>query len=85
MPNVINSKLLMFADDTKLYCTIATPNDCNILQQDIDQISTWSNHSLMSFNFDECHVMTFAKPDGLYNYTMKKSDIPLLLNQCNEE
>jgi len=72
----------MFADDTKLYRTIASPNDCNILQQDIDQISTRGDHSLMS---DKCHVMTFGKSDGLYNYTMKKSDIPLLLNRCNEE
>jgi len=29
--------------------------------------------------------MTFGKSDGLYNYTMKKSDNPLLVNRCNEE
>jgi len=85
MPNIINSTLLMFADDTKLYHTITSPHDCNILQQDIDQISTWGDHSLMSFNFDKCHVMTFGKSDGLQSCSMKKSDNPLLLNRCNEE
>ena len=38
MPNVINSILLMFADDTKLYQTIDSPQDHNILQHDIDQL-----------------------------------------------
>ena len=38
MPNVINSILLMFADDTKLYRTIDSPQDHNILQHDIDQL-----------------------------------------------
>jgi len=60
------------------------PLHCNILQ-DIDQISTLDEHSLMSFNFDKCHVMTLGELDGLYNYTMKKFDYPLLLNRCNEE
>jgi len=51
MPDGINSTLLMFANDTKLYRTITLPHDCNILQQDIDQISTWGEHSLMSLTF----------------------------------
>ena len=60
--DVINSMLLMFADDTKLYQTIiSSPNDHNILQQDIDQISTWGKQFLMSFNTDKCHVMTLGR------------------------
>jgi len=70
---------------TPNFITLLPHHMTNILQQDIDQISTWDDHSLMSFNFDKCHVMTFGKSDGLYNYTMKKSDNLLLLNQCNEE
>ena len=41
MPDVINSMLLMFADDTKLYRTISSPIDHDILQQDIDRIGAW--------------------------------------------
>ena len=73
MPDVIKSMLLMFADDTKLYRTITSSYDCNILQQDIDHISTWGEQSLMSFNLDKCHVMTFGKSQRLYSYTMKKA------------
>ena len=38
MPDEINSMLWMFADDTKLYRTITSLNDNNILQNDIDSI-----------------------------------------------
>ena len=48
MPNVINSMLLMFADDTKLYRTIDSSQDHNILQNDIDQLCVWGDRSLMS-------------------------------------
>ena len=35
MPNVVSSDLYMFADDTKLYHTITSQSDCNILQLDL--------------------------------------------------
>ena len=34
MPNVVSSDLYTFADDTKLYRTITSESDCNILQKD---------------------------------------------------
>ena len=40
--------LLMFADATKLYRTISSPIDHDILLQDIDRVSTWGEQSLMS-------------------------------------
>ena len=79
MPNVINSMLLMFADDTKLYRTIDS-QDHNILQQDIDQLCVWGDRSLMSFNLDKCHVMSFRRTCEVYNYTMKKAAISLPMN-----
>ena len=77
----------MFADDNKLYRTISSPQDTNILQHDIYQISAWGEHSLMPFNLDKCHdhVMTFGNSCEEYNYAMKKSGTPLTLNRCNEE
>ena len=67
MPNVINSILLMFADETKLYCTIDSPQDRNILQHNIDQLCVWGDWSVMSFNLDKCHVMSFGKTCEVYN------------------
>ena len=83
MPNVINSMLLMFADDTKLYRTINSSQDHNILQNDIDQLFVWGDRSLMSFNLDKCHVMSFVRTSEVHNYTMKKAAISLPMNRCD--
>ena len=85
MPDVIDSMLLMFADDTKLYRTISSPIDHDILKQDIDRISAWGEQSLMSFNTDKCQVMTLGRSHEEYNYTMGKQGNSLLFNRCNEQ
>ena len=54
MPNVISSDLYMFADDTKLYCTITSELDCNILQQDLNNVINWGNMWLTNFNLPKC-------------------------------
>ena len=43
MPNVMNSILLMFADDTKLYRTIDSSQDHNTLQHNNDQLCVWGD------------------------------------------
>ena len=86
MPDVVNSMLLMFADDTKLYRTITSVHDSNALQQDIDSVSAWGEQSLMFFNLDKCHVMTFGRSQRHYSYTMTNVDgVPFPLQRCHEE
>ena len=80
MPNVINSMLLMFADDTKLYRTIDSPQDHTALQHDIDQLCAWGDHFSNVLNLDKCHVMTFGKSCEVYDYTMSKASISSFLN-----
>ena len=84
MPNVINYILLMFADDTKLYRTIDSSQDHNILQHNIDQLCVWGGKSLMYFNLDKYHVMSFGKTCEVYNYTMKRAAISLPMNRCDQ-
>ena len=74
MPDVVNSMLPMFADDTKLYRTITSVHDNDALQQDINNISAWGEQSSMSFNLDECHVMTFGRSQQHHSYTMMNAD-----------
>ena len=45
--SLVSSKLLVFADDIKLYHTIHSPEDYLILQNDIDVFLEWSNHWLL--------------------------------------
>ena len=39
LPDSVLSNLYMFADDTKLYHAIKSKDDCDILQQDLDNIT----------------------------------------------
>ena len=63
MPDVVNSMLLKFADDIKLYQGVSssTDHDNFYFIEDIDWISTWGEQSLMSFNTDKYHVMTLGR------------------------
>ena len=81
----MSNRLMMFADDTKLYRSIDLPQDHATLQHDIDQLCAWGDRSLMSFNLDKCHVMTFGKLGEVFNYIMKKAGISLSLNRCDQE
>ena len=42
MPEVVDSPVHMFADDTKIYIQITTQSDQEILQTDLKQLEEWS-------------------------------------------
>ncbi len=55
--NGLSCDAVMFADDVKIWRTIESPSDVQILQNDINQLSIWSQGGLMSFNTDTCVVL----------------------------
>ena len=50
LSSLVSSKLLMFADDIKLYHTIYSPEDCLILERDVNVLLKWLKCWLLSFN-----------------------------------
>ena len=56
----------MYADDIKLFKAIEGPNDVFKLQNDINNLVTWSKHSGLSFNFKKCKCFTFPEKEILY-------------------
>ena len=60
MPNVVSSDLYMFVDDTKLYRTITSESDCNILQQNLNNVIDWGNMWLTNFNLHKSKVLSFG-------------------------
>ena len=55
--NEIASKILKFADDTKLYGKVGSEEDISQLRQDLRRLVDWSTEWLMLFNVDKCKVM----------------------------
>ena len=61
LPEAVNSKMYLFADDTKILGEINNVQDAIKLQQDINTMERWSNDWLLRFHPGKCHVLTMGK------------------------
>ena len=57
----IKSTLRLFADDSIIYREILTPNDHQVLQQDLQALAEWSTDWLMDFNIAKCAVLNITR------------------------
>ena len=57
---MIGSDLFLFADDTKVFKSIFTKSDCDVLQDDINNMVNWMEESL-KFHPDKCVTMRVGK------------------------
>ena len=55
--NGVDSKVLKFADDLKIFRVIRGVDDQDVFQSDLDQLVKWSETWQMKFNFEKCKVM----------------------------
>jgi hypothetical protein len=77
LPASVHSSLtFLFADDSKCQKLIKSMNDCDLLQQDLDSIHSWSLSSQLSFNCDKSAVMSFCSAKR------KPLIFPYSLNDC---
>lgn len=72
LPENMSSTVRLFADDTIMYMTIQSPDDAKSLQQDLDELCTWSSKWLMELNARKCHSIsvTRKKTRSLHQYTL---------------
>ena len=61
MPEKVTSYMSLFADDAKLLRKITNGDDCNKLQEDLDEIHDWSRKWEMEFNKKKCHALRVGK------------------------
>ena len=73
LPEVVQSNIAIFADDTKLYRTIITSDDSNILQSDLDLLVEWCKVWQMNFNYTKCKHLFFGLNSPSRQYTMSSS------------
>ena len=75
MPEVVNNRIKLFADDSKLIGIIKNIKDRDFLQNDIDSVVKWSNDWFMTFNKDKCEFMEI--------YDGKSKTITDIINSSN--
>ena len=68
----IQSNIKLFADDSIVYREIKTADDQQILQNDLNTLTEWSNKWLMSFNIKKCAVLTITpkRSPKTHQYTL---------------
>ena len=87
MPDVVHSYIQMFADDTKVFKEIASPQDSHDLQSDLDALQKWSADWLLSFNAEKCKVLHVGNKgdDDVSKYSMIKDASNIELETTNLE
>ena len=78
LPDVVRSKIYLFADDTKILHKIQSIQDSIQLQEDINALSKWSNDWLLQFNLDKCHVLIQGKQRNVahaYHYQLNNHEL----------
>ena len=62
LPNLVDSDVYLFADDTKIFNIISKQQDIEQLQSDLYKLSDWSDTWLLKFHPDKCKHMHIGKP-----------------------
>ena len=84
----ITSKVLKFADDTKVFRKIKSDADRQHLQDDLNKLIEWSEKSEMLFNFGKCKCLhtghgnedaQYTMGDTVLNTTLKEKDLGLTI------
>ena len=64
----LTGKILIFADDTKLFRKVKEIGDKQKLQDDIDKLVKWSEKWQMLFNFGKCKCLHTGPGNTGMNY-----------------
>ena len=77
----INSEILLYTDNAKLYKVTKTVVNAQSLQEDLDKLNSWMSNWLMEINIDKSHKLMIGKPTIHYEYRL--GDLPI--TSCQEE
>lgn len=56
-----HTKILLFADDAKIFKTIHSVSDALALQFDFDVFSVWCTKNGMELNINKCSIISFSQ------------------------
>ena len=70
MPKNVDSPILIYADDTKVFRPIKDSADTDVLQRDLDALTAWSAMWQLPFNCAKCKVMHLGTSNPEHEYHM---------------
>ena len=69
IPKLVHGKIILFADDIKLWACVQNTQDCALLQRDLDALHEWSVANKIPFNGKKCKMLNIGKPIH-FNYML---------------
>lgn len=78
IPEVVNAKLKIYADDTKLY---DNHMKFRSLQEDLKNLEKWSRTWLLKFNELKCKVMHFGRNNTKHTYVLGNNELSKVSNE----
>ena len=66
---IVNSKIISFADDTRLYNSVSEVEDCDVLQSDLYTIYKWADANNMAFNSNKFKYVCFTPSESVSHST----------------
>jgi len=78
---VVQSNIILFADDAKMWRSINSIQDQKILQSDLDSLVKWSKIWLLRFNSNKCKVLHLGYNNKKYEYTMEETGVLQVLKE----
>jgi len=70
MPDLLDSLIKIFADDTKIYTSVENDENCLHLQTNLDRLVKWSQDWQLIFNSKKCKVLHIGKKNSQHEYIM---------------
>ena len=70
LPTIVKNSLVLFADNTKLFRCIKSPEDVRELHKYIYALFCWSKQWLLSFNITKCKVLHIGPHHYQIPYTL---------------
>lgn len=75
LPDVVESFVKIFADDTKFFREIESIEDHDSLQEDANKVFAWSEEWQLPFNVEKCKVMHYGGNNQDYSYSMNNTSL----------
>ena len=83
LPGLLSSRCLMFADDIKIWRTVNSDEDVNLLQEDLNVIEQWATSNRLPVNPDKSSVMRIGHGGLAPHYAMNGT--PLQVTDCTRD
>ena len=74
LPDCVQSKTRLFSEDCILYRRIKSQQDCDLLQDDLNQLAVWEKKWGMAFHRDKCSTIRISRSRKTFtrNYSLKE-------------